>query len=157
MRWCIRKSVTTSWRSRPPWGARISRGFRHRSPAVMATSNSSSARAVAEHLVIDHVGHFGDGVALAGGENVYVPDTLGGETRGVAPVGGHPDRRRLLQVEHASLERITPFCPHFGICGGCAIQHWEREHYRAWKRDIVIETPAQAKLDCRGGFLIPWH
>ena len=38
---------------------------------------------------------------------------------------GHPDRRRLLQVDTASPQRIAPFCPHFGICGGCAIQHWE--------------------------------
>jgi len=35
---------------------------------------------VAEHLVIDHVGHFRDGVVRAGGGSVYVPYTLGGET-----------------------------------------------------------------------------
>jgi 23S rRNA (uracil1939-C5)-methyltransferase len=104
-------------------------------------------RAVAEHLLVDHVGHFGDGVALAGGENVYVPYTLGGETVEVAAVSGHPDRRRLLQVEHASPERIMPFCPHFAICGGCAIQHWETERYRAWKRNLVVEMLAHAKLD----------
>jgi 23S rRNA (uracil1939-C5)-methyltransferase len=113
---------------------------------------------VVEHLVIDHVGHRGDGVALAGGENVYVPYTLGGETVEVAPVPGHhPDRRRLLQVERASPDRITPFCPHFGICGGCAIQHWESERYRAWKRDIVVETLAQAKLACEVFPLIDAH
>jgi 23S rRNA (uracil1939-C5)-methyltransferase len=123
-----------------------------------ATSNSSSARAVVEHLVIDHVGHRGDGVALADGQSVYVPYTLGGETVEVAPVPGHhPDRRRLLQVEEASPERVAPFCPHFGICGGCAIQHWDPERYRAWKRDIVIETLAQAKLTCAVYPLIDAH
>jgi 23S rRNA (uracil1939-C5)-methyltransferase len=122
-----------------------------------ATSNSSSARAVVERLVIDHVGHRGDGVALAGGESVYVPYTLGGETVEVAPISGQPDRRHLLQVERASPDRITPFCPHFGICGGCAIQHWESERYRAWKRDIVIETLAQAKLACEVDPLIDAH
>jgi 23S rRNA (uracil1939-C5)-methyltransferase len=102
---------------------------------------------VVERLVIDHVGHLGDGVALAEGQTVYVPYTLGGETVEVAPVPGHhPDRRSLLQVEHASPERITPFCPHFGICGGCAIQHWETDRYRAWKRDLVVATLAQAKI-----------
>ena len=100
-----------------------------------------------ERLVIDHVGHLGDGVALAEGQTVYVPYTLGGETVEVAPVRGHhPDRRSLLQVEHASPERITPFCPHFGICGGCAIQHWETERYREWKRELVVATLAQAKI-----------
>ena len=83
---------------------RLARLHRHpgvsvaRSPAATAISNSSSARAVAERaLVIDHVGHRGDGVAIAGGGNIYVPYTLGGETVEVAPVPGHhPDRRRLL-------------------------------------------------------------
>jgi 23S rRNA (uracil1939-C5)-methyltransferase len=113
---------------------------------------------VVEHLLIDHVGHLGDGVAMVDGQPVYVPYTLGGETVEVAPVPGqHPDRRRLLAVEHASPERTLPFCPHFAVCGGCAIQHWEGEHYRAWKRNIVIDTLAQAKLDCDVDPLIDAH
>jgi len=112
---------------------------------------------VVERLVIDHVGHRGDGVALADGQTVYVPYTLGGEAVEVAAVAGHSDRRRLLQVDRASAERVTPFCPHFGICGGCAIQHWETERYRAWKRDLVVETLAQAKLACEVHPLIDAH
>jgi 23S rRNA (uracil1939-C5)-methyltransferase len=112
---------------------------------------------VVERLVIDHVGHRGDGVAFADGEAVYVPYTLGGETVEVASVSDHPDRRRLLRVERASPERITPFCPHFGICGGCTTQHWEPEQYRAWKRDIVVETLAQAKLGSEVDPLIDAH
>jgi len=112
---------------------------------------------VVERLVIDHVGHFGDGVALIDGRCIYVPYTLGGETVEVAEVTGHPDRRRLLAVERASPERVTPFCPHFGVCGGCAIQHWESERYRAWKRNLVVETLAQAKLDCDVAPLVDAH
>lgn len=111
-----------------------------------------------ERLLIDHVGHRGDGVAVAGGQSVYVPYTLGGETVEVAPVQGrHPDRRRLVTVEHASPERVTPFCPHFGICGGCAIQHWQDEPYRAWKRNIVVETLAQARIECDVHPLVDAH
>ena len=123
----------------------------------MAISNSFSARAVAELLLIDHVGHFGDGVALFDGRSVYVPYTLGGETVEVAPVAGHPDRRRLLAIERASPERIAPFCRHFGVCGGCAIQHWDAERYRAWKRNLVVKTLAQAKLVCEVAPLIDAH
>ncbi|MGZ6022729.1 MAG: class I SAM-dependent RNA methyltransferase [Rhizomicrobium sp.] len=111
-----------------------------------------------EHLVIDHVAHRGDGVTFIDGEAVYVPYTLAGETVEVAPVPGHhPDQRRLLQVERASPERVTPFCKHFGVCGGCAIQHWETERYRAWKRNIVVETLAQAKLACEVEPLVDAH
>jgi 23S rRNA (uracil1939-C5)-methyltransferase len=121
-------------------------------------SNSSSARAVVERLTIDHVGHLGDGVAFADGQSLYVPYTLGGETVEVASVPGqHPDRRRLLQVERASPQRVTPFCQHFGTCGGCAIQHWESEHYRAWKRDLVAATLAQARIVCDVHPLVDAH
>ena len=89
---------------------------------------------MAEQFLIDHVGHRGDGVAIAGGSSVYVPYTLGGETVEVAPTEGHAERRQLLKVTQASLERIAPFCEYFATCGGCAIQHWQPDAYRAWKR-----------------------
>ena len=111
-----------------------------------------------ERLVIDHVGHHGDGVAMSGGSKIYVPYTLGGETVDVAPVPGHhPDRRRLITVEAASPARIEPFCPHFGVCGGCAIQHWDAEAYRAWKRELVVTTLAQGGIDCEVAPLVDAH
>ena len=111
-----------------------------------------------ERLVIDHVGHHGDGVAIADGGNIYVPYTLGGETVEVVAVPGrHPDRRRLLEVETASVERIAPFCPHFGVCGGCAIQHWDAAPYSAWKRELVATTLAQAGIDCAVAPLVDAH
>jgi 23S rRNA (uracil1939-C5)-methyltransferase len=112
---------------------------------------------VVEHLTIDHVGQHGDGVAISGGQPVYVPYTLSGEAVEVASVPGHPDRRRLLQVDTPSPQRIAPFCPHFGVCGGCAIQHWDSEHYRSWKRDIVVATLARAGIDCEVDALVDAH
>ncbi|MCA1454355.1 class I SAM-dependent RNA methyltransferase [Bradyrhizobium sp. BRP22] len=112
---------------------------------------------MAERLAIDHVGHRGDGVAIVNGQAIYVPYALPGETVEVAAVPGHPDRRRLLQVESASPERIAPFCPHFGLCGGCAIQHWDNESYRAWKRELVVEALAQARVTAEVAPLIDAH
>nr|WP_249792533.1 methyltransferase [Bradyrhizobium sp. BRP22] len=108
-------------------------------------------------MAIDHVGHRGDGVAIVNGQAIYVPYALPGETVEVAAVPGHPDRRRLLQVESASPERIAPFCPHFGLCGGCAIQHWDNESYRAWKRELVVEALAQARVTAEVAPLIDAH
>ena len=88
---------------------------------------------------------------------IYVPYTLRRETVEVEEVHGHPDRRRLLAVEVASPERIAPFCPHFGVCGGCAIQHWQSDAYRAWKHHLVVETLRQAKLECEVAPLIDAH
>lgn len=112
---------------------------------------------MAETLVIDHVGYFGDGVAPSPGGNIYVPYTLGGETVEVAEVHGHPDRRKLVEVRQASAERIAPFCAHFSVCGGCAIQHWEAGAYRAWKRRMIVETLAQAGIATEVAPLIDAH
>jgi 23S rRNA (uracil1939-C5)-methyltransferase len=112
---------------------------------------------VAEKLLIDHVGHRGDGVSFAGGESLFVPYTLGGETVEADPVGGHPDRRQLIKIEQPSPERIKPFCQYFGACGGCAIQHWQTDAYRAWKRAIVVETLEHAGIACEVAPLVDAH
>lgn len=102
---------------------------------------------MAELVTIDHVGHRGDGVAIERSQSIFVPYTLAGETVEVDDVPGHhPDRRRLVRITQESPERIAPFCPHFAVCGGCAIQHWNDAPYHAWKRNIVVETLAQAKI-----------
>ena len=110
-----------------------------------------------EHLLIDRVGHRGDGVVDAAGEPIFVPGALPGETVEVDNIPGHPDRRQLLRVETASPERITPICPHFGICGGCAVQHWETSAYRTWKRGLVIEALRQAGIAAPVADLIDAH
>jgi 23S rRNA (uracil1939-C5)-methyltransferase len=112
---------------------------------------------VTERLVISRLGHRGDGVVETPAHEVYVPYALPGETVEVAAVPGHPDRRRLLRVEIASAERIAPICPHFGICGGCAVQHLSLDRYRRWKRDLVIGALAQAGVTAPVDDLIDAH
>jgi 23S rRNA (uracil1939-C5)-methyltransferase len=99
-----------------------------------------------ERLLIGRVGQRGDGVADTPAGTLYVPYTLAGETVDVEPVAGHPDRRHLLRVESASPERIAPICPHFGTCGGCAVQHWATSPYLAWKRSLIADALSQARL-----------
>jgi 23S rRNA (uracil1939-C5)-methyltransferase len=112
---------------------------------------------VAELLTIDHVGHRGDGVALENGHAAYVPYTLPGETIEVDATRGDPERPQLLRIVEPSPQRIAPFCDYFGRCGGCAIQHWQAEAYRAWKRRIVVDTLAPAGIDCEVADLVDAH
>jgi 23S rRNA (uracil1939-C5)-methyltransferase len=112
---------------------------------------------VVERLAIVGIGHRGDGVARGPDGAIYVPGTLPGETVEVEEVPGHPDRRRLLNVESKSPVRIAPICPHFGVCGGCAVQHWDEAHYRAWKRGLVVEALRQAGLDAPVAELVDAH
>jgi 23S rRNA (uracil1939-C5)-methyltransferase len=116
---------------------------------------------VTEHLVIDRIGHRGDGVvdsrADGSGEPIFILGALPGEMVEVESVPGHPDRRQLLRVEKPSPERIAPICPHFGVCGGCAMQHWQTSAYRAWKRGLLVEALRQAGIDAPIADLIDAH
>jgi 23S rRNA (uracil1939-C5)-methyltransferase len=87
------------------------------------------------------VGGEGDGLALG---PVFVPFTLPGE-RVVAQGAG--ERRELVEVLEASAERVTPPCPHFFVCGGCALQHWAHEPYLAWKVERLRGTLAREHIE----------
>src|SRR5262245_28267626 len=110
-----------------------------------------------ERLTITNLGHRGDGVVEMPDGAVYVPYALPGETVEVEPVPGHPDRRHLLRVEVASPQRIAPICPHFGVCGGCAVQHWALDRYHAWKHGLVVSALRQAGLAMPVDELIDAH
>ena len=110
-----------------------------------------------ERLVINRLGHLGDGIADTASGQIYVRYTLPGETVGVEAWPDHPDRRHLLEIIEASAERIAPICPHFTVCGGCAMQHWTEARYRAWKRELVVAAFAQAGIEAEVGALVDAH
>ncbi len=93
-------------------------------------------------VVIDALGARGDGIAHDElGEPIYVPFALPGErVRIVADEGGK--RGRIERVIKASPDRVEPVCPHFGACGGCAMQHASPALYGAWKRRLIEDALA---------------
>ena len=107
-----------------------------------------------ERVVIDRMGHQGDGIAVADGEQVYIPYTLPGETVMISRAG---ERGALRENVSPSPERIAPICRYFGVCGGCALQHWRQENYRAWKRDLVVAALAHEGVDAPVGDLVDAH
>jgi 23S rRNA (uracil1939-C5)-methyltransferase len=110
---------------------------------------------VIERLEIARVGRRGDGIAETPAGPLYVPYTLPGETAEVDQWPGHPDRRHLVRIEAASRERIAAICPHFGTCGGCALQQWAAPPYRDWKRGLVIEALSQVGLEPANALVDP--
>jgi len=54
---------------------------------------------------------------------------------------------RITEIRVASPERAVPFCPAFGRCGGCAMQHMDVLAYARWKQDFVQRALAKAGLD----------
>jgi 23S rRNA (uracil1939-C5)-methyltransferase len=102
---------------------------------------------MAERLTVTGVGHQGDGICATSSGPLYVPYALPGETVTVDAWPDHPDRRRLIRIESASRERTAPICPHFGRCGGCAMQHWHKAQYQAWKRGLLVHALGKVGLD----------
>jgi 23S rRNA (uracil1939-C5)-methyltransferase len=103
---------------------------------------------------ISTMGHRGDGVAQTPDGAVFIPFTLPGEMVEAAPAGV---RATMLRIIAPSRERILPFCPHFGTCGGCAIQHWRPDAYVAWKENLVRDALAQAGLGGSVAALVDAH
>jgi 23S rRNA (uracil1939-C5)-methyltransferase len=101
-----------------------------------------------QELAVEGLGHRGEGFARG---PVYIPGALPGE-RVLARIDG--ERGRLIEVLNPSSDRIAPVCPHFGVCGGCAMQHVGPALYAAWKREIVVSALERAHIDAPVGPLI---
>jgi 23S rRNA (uracil1939-C5)-methyltransferase len=105
-------------------------------------------------LHIERLGQRGEGIARTPDGPVYVPYALAGETV-QADVSG--ERGRLVEVLVPSPARIEAFCPHYGICGGCAVQALAPTAYADWKRGLLIDALRHAALDPPVAPLIDAH
>lgn len=95
---------------------------------------------------ITALGHRGEGIADLEGNRVFVPLSLPGEMVSIDIDG---ERGTLVEVLEPSPNRIEPFCPYYGTCGGCQLQHLGPEAYVAYKTGLV-ETPLrQAGIDAK--------
>lgn len=92
----------------PPVGKRI----RHRSTVTIASLDM-----------------FGQGVAHIDNRVVFVPQTLPGETVDIELIEDKKQyaKGKLLKLHHPHAQRQIPACPHYGQCGGCQLQHMDRE------------------------------
>jgi len=101
-------------------------------------------------LRVDSVGVRGDGIALHGGERVYLPFTAPGDVvrarLGVKSGEGRPGEV-LAIIEKGA--RAAPPCPHFGACGGCALQHLSPDAYAEAKIAWLAAALRQHGLDER--------
>jgi 23S rRNA (uracil1939-C5)-methyltransferase len=82
------------------------------------------ASEVEEVATVAALTHDGEGIVREG-KAAFVPGALPGESIRFRRTRRHRqhDEAELLEVMQPSPARVVPRCEHFGVCGGCALQH----------------------------------
>lgn len=92
-------------------------------------------------LTVTGLSHEGRGIARHQDKIVFVFGALPGETVKAKYTRCYSryDEATTIEVLVPSKDRVTPGCPHFGVCGGCQLQHLEQNAQIAFKQSIVQE------------------
>ena len=92
--------------------------------------------------VVESLAHDGRGVARVDEKVTFIHGALPGERVRFR----YTDRRRshdegeVVEVLDASPERVAPACAHYGLCGGCALQHLAPEAQIRFKQQALREA-----------------
>jgi 23S rRNA (uracil1939-C5)-methyltransferase len=91
--------------------------------------------------IVTALSHDGEGIVPAG-KTAFVAGALPGERVQFLRRRrhAHHDEAELEAVLEPSALRITPHCPHFGVCGGCALQHLDGAAQISAKQQQVREA-----------------
>ncbi|MBZ0105214.1 MAG: 23S rRNA (uracil(1939)-C(5))-methyltransferase RlmD [Sulfuricella denitrificans] len=88
---------------------------------------------------IESLDHEGRGITHVDGKVIFIEGALPGEkvTYSVYKKKPSYEMATLREVAHPSYMRVTPKCPHFGVCGGCSMQHLEESGQVAVKQRVL--------------------
>lgn len=94
---------------------------------------------------IGDLSHDGRGVARIEGKTVFVADALPGERVRARLTRRHRDfdEAQAEDVLTASADRVVPRCQHFGVCGGCVLQHLAPAAQIAAKQNVLAQNFAR--------------
>ncbi|MGI9510561.1 MAG: TRAM domain-containing protein, partial [Geminicoccaceae bacterium] len=99
-------------------------------------------------VAIETIGANGDGVGHVDGMPVYVDQGLPGDALTVRLCAGRGQGYAAETVEARTLmPRRMPICGHFGMCGGCRLQHLSTPDYRRWKEQRIEAALASRGID----------
>ncbi len=95
-----------------------------------------------ETLTVESLDQEGRGVARRDGKAIFIEGALPGETVTCAVTSRKPSYEvaTLGSVLAASASRVAPRCPHFGVCGGCSLQHLDARAQVAIKQRVLEDS-----------------
>jgi 23S rRNA (uracil1939-C5)-methyltransferase len=88
---------------------------RNKVPAILET----------KHATIESLDQEGRGVTHVDGKTIFIDGALPNEKVTYQSIRIKPSYEvaNVVEVLKQSNQRVTPKCPHFGLCGGCKLQH----------------------------------
>jgi 23S rRNA (uracil1939-C5)-methyltransferase len=94
------------------------------------------------HATIESLSHDGRGISHIDGKVTFISRALPGEEVMFRYTMQHGkfDEGDVTEVLKASPQRIEPRCPHFGVCGGCSLQHLSPEDQINAKQERLLEN-----------------
>jgi 23S rRNA (uracil1939-C5)-methyltransferase len=94
------------------------------------------------HITVESLSHDGRGVAHLDGKTVFIEGALPGEQVDFEYLATRKtfDEARVTDVHEASPDRVTPKCAHFGVCGGCSLQHMEPGAQIRAKQQVLLDN-----------------
>ena len=93
-------------------------------------------------VTIESLGHDGRGVTHIDGKAVFIDGALPGEVVSFEYLTTRKkfDEGRVLEVQQASPDRVEPGCQHFGLCGGCTLQHMDATAQIQAKQQVLLDN-----------------
>ncbi|MEE9351355.1 MAG: 23S rRNA (uracil(1939)-C(5))-methyltransferase RlmD [Thiotrichaceae bacterium] len=91
---------------------------------------------------IESLSHDGRGVTHIDGKAIFIDGALPGEK----VMFQYTSKRRkhdegvTLEVLSASEDRVVPKCKHFGLCGGCSLQHMSAPAQIKYKQQAMLDN-----------------
>src|SRR5947208_6353109 len=84
----------------------------------------------------------GRGVARLDGKAIFVEGALTGERVSIEILRRRPtyELARAVEILEPSSSRVEALCPHFGVCGGCSLQHLDPAAQVAAKQRVLEDA-----------------
>lgn len=93
-------------------------------------------------VIVESIDHEGRGIAHAGGKVIFIDGAVTGErvTYSSYRKKDNFELAQLGQIMEPSFMRVVPKCRHFGVCGGCSMQHMEVMAQVAAKQRVLEDN-----------------
>lgn len=93
-------------------------------------------------ILIESLDHEARGVGHADGKVVFVDGALPGERVRYSSYRKKQsyEQAQMVELLAPSAQRVVPLCPHFGVCGGCSMQHLDARAQVAVKQRVLEDN-----------------